>query len=80
MENRALHFTLKALPPNEVEQKLFGIFLSHSSADGRRLDELAKKMSLPEHKLNPIFDREFLRAATIFTKRSSNASTAMQAW
>ena len=69
MENRALHFTLKALPPNEVEQKLFGIFISHSSADGRRLDELAKKMSLPEHKLNPIFDREFLKGGDYFHKK-----------
>ena len=44
MEAFIPNFTLQTNPPTDDEKKLFGIFISHSNADNKYLDELAKKI------------------------------------
>ena len=67
MKKNTLQFKLKAMPPTADEQKLFGIFISHSNANVAYLEELTTKMK--EKKLNPIFDRDFLKGGEYFQNK-----------
>ena len=53
-------------PPTTEEKRLFGVFISHSSGDNEYLFELAKKMSLPENGMNPIYDESFIHGGEDF--------------
>lgn len=67
MKKNGLQFKLKATPPSPEEEKLFGIFISHSNANVDYLNELTAKMQ--ENHLNPIFDRDFLKGGEYFQNK-----------
>ena len=66
-------FNAKTNPPTRDEEKLFGIFISHSNSQSEKnqgyLTELLEKMKSPENNLNPIYDRDFLKGGMNFLQR-----------
>ena len=60
-------FTLTTRPPTEQEANRFGIFISHSSADKDKVEELCVKMR--EANLLPLQDGEFIQGGDNFFER-----------
>ncbi len=67
MSANGYKFKLQALPPDKDEQKLFGIFISHSSADTAYVKELDKKMRAVN--IYPIQDGDFIHGGQNFHDR-----------
>lgn len=60
-------FKLQTQPPTQEEQKLFGIFISHSSADNAYVKELDTKMRAVS--IHPIQDGDFIHGGQNFHDR-----------
>ena len=59
--------TIKTRPPSKEEQRLFGIFISHSNKDLDMVKELVAYME--DQGLIPIYDKQFLEGGQDYLLR-----------